>query len=140
MACKIVKAQVCLNTCGDTLFDQRDGQPSTAERTCLRRMYSNPERVIGALWALRNSSGTGLSPLTANHARTASVSKIRGPGPGRADKTVSQSGSYVDLPEAERRRAADLRAESTRVHGEFVITPPLASEITRDNVPAIHTI
>src|SRR5215831_1532656 len=68
VACKMVRAQECLNTCGDTRFDNRDGQRFAAEPTCLRRMYSKPERVSGWLLALRNNSGTRFSPLTPSHA------------------------------------------------------------------------
>src|SRR5213593_1109884 len=42
VACKMVRAQECLNTCGETRFDNRDGQRFAAEPTCLRRMYSKP--------------------------------------------------------------------------------------------------
>ena len=73
VACKTVSAQVCRSTCGETRFVDREGQRFSAVRTCLRRMYSNPERVIGSLRALRNSSGTKTLPLTAIHARSADV-------------------------------------------------------------------
>src|SRR5260370_37477656 len=71
VAWRIVIAQVCLNTWGDTRFDAREGQRFSAIWTCLLRMYSNPARVIHPSRALTNSSGVGTSPLTDSHARTA---------------------------------------------------------------------
>src|SRR5580658_1432985 len=73
VACKRVKAQVCLNTCGDTRLIASEGQCSLAARTCLRRVYLKPERVKDSPRPLTNSSGTGAVPLTANHARRAAV-------------------------------------------------------------------
>src|SRR5215469_1340359 len=73
VACRKVKAQVCLRTCGCTRFVVSEGQCCFAVRTCLRRMYSNPERVKDSPRALTNSSGTGTVPLAANQARSAEV-------------------------------------------------------------------
>jgi hypothetical protein len=66
VACKTVSAQVCRSTCGETLFVDREEQRCSAVRACLRRMYSNPERVMGSPRALIKSSGTKALPLTAN--------------------------------------------------------------------------
>src|SRR5690348_2176387 len=71
VACRIVIAQVCLKTCGDTRLDAREGQRFSAMRTCFRRIYSNPARVIHPLRALINSSGAKTSFLTESQARTA---------------------------------------------------------------------
>src|SRR5271166_968718 len=73
VACRTVKAQVCLRTCGYTRFVVSEGQRCFAVRTCLRRMYSKPERVKDSPRALTNSSGTGTVPLAANQARSAEV-------------------------------------------------------------------
>jgi len=73
VACRKVKAQVCLRTCGCTRFVVSEGQCCFAVRTCLRRMYSKPERVKDSPRALTNSSGTGTVPLAANQARSAEV-------------------------------------------------------------------
>ena len=73
VACKIVNAQVCRSTCGETRFVDREEQRFSAVRVCLRRMYSKPERVMGSARALTNSSGTKTFPLTANHARSTDV-------------------------------------------------------------------
>ena len=59
VACRTVKAQVCLRTCGCTRFVASEGQCCFAVRMCLRRMYSKPERVKDSPRALTNSSGTG---------------------------------------------------------------------------------
>jgi hypothetical protein len=50
-----------------------DGHRSLAVWTCLRRMYSTPERVKDAPRPLTKSSGTCAVPLTANQARSAVV-------------------------------------------------------------------
>ena len=71
VACNIVSAQVCRSTCGDMRFADSDGHRTAAARTCLCRMYSNPDRVIGSPRALRNSSGAGTVLRTASHARNA---------------------------------------------------------------------
>jgi hypothetical protein len=71
VAWRIVIAQVCLKTCGDTRFNAREGQRLSAMQTCFRRMYSNPARVIHPRRALINSSGAEISPLTESQARTA---------------------------------------------------------------------
>src|SRR5215510_15609980 len=79
VACKIVIAHVCRNTCGETCLAESEGQRFSALRTCLHRMYSNPERVIGSLRALRNNSRAWTLPLTASQARKAeAVSFHRG--------------------------------------------------------------
>jgi hypothetical protein len=54
VACRKVKAQVCLRTCGCTRFVVSEGQCCFAVRTCLRRMYSKPERVKDSPRALTN--------------------------------------------------------------------------------------
>src|SRR3984957_2390295 len=71
VACRMVRAQVCLRTCGETRLDESVGQRVSAVWTCLRRMYSKPARVITSLRALRNSSGTRTTPRTDSQARTA---------------------------------------------------------------------
>jgi hypothetical protein len=76
VACRIVIAQVCLETCGDTRFDAREEQRFSAMRTYFRRMYSNPARVIHPLRALINSSGTRTSPLTESQARIAEAISV----------------------------------------------------------------
>ena len=73
VACKIVIAQLCLSQCGETRFDNRDGQCFAAVWTCLRRMYSKPERVRGLRRALTRSSRPCTVPLTASQARSAAV-------------------------------------------------------------------
>ena len=73
VVCKIIIAQPCRNQCGETRFDDRAGQRFAAVWTCLRRMYSKPERVIGSPRALRNSSGTEALPRIVNQARNADV-------------------------------------------------------------------
>src|SRR6266568_4240230 len=73
VACRTVRAQVCLSTCGDTRFVTSDGQRCLAVRTCFLRMYSKPERVRDSPRVLTNSSGTSGLPLTANQARSAAV-------------------------------------------------------------------
>src|SRR6266700_5684122 len=73
VAWRRVNAQVCLITCGDTRFVASDGQCCLVVRTCLHRMYSEPERVKASPRALTNSSGTDTVPLTANQARSAAV-------------------------------------------------------------------
>ena len=70
VACRTVRAQVCRSTWGEMCFFDRDGQLTAAVRTCLQRMYSKPERVIGSPRALKNSSGTEAEPLIDNHARS----------------------------------------------------------------------
>ena len=71
VAWRIVIAQVCRRTCGDTRFDEREAQCFSAVRTCFLRMYSNPARVIHPSRALINSSGARTSPLIDSQARTA---------------------------------------------------------------------
>lgn len=51
VACSTVRAHVCLSTCGDTRFVDREGHAFTAVWTYLSRMYSKPERVRG--WRVR---------------------------------------------------------------------------------------
>src|SRR5439155_20215207 len=46
VAWRTVRAQVCLRTCGDTRFVDKEGQILVAVSTCFFRMYSNPERVM----------------------------------------------------------------------------------------------
>src|SRR6266851_5574870 len=57
VACSTVRAQVCLNRCGNTRFVASEGHRCLAVWTCLRRMYSMPERVKDAPRALTKSSG-----------------------------------------------------------------------------------
>src|SRR5580698_6767071 len=71
VACKMVSAQVCLRTCGETRLDESVGQHCSAEWTCFWRMYSKPARVIASLRALRNNSGTWTLPRTESHALNA---------------------------------------------------------------------
>src|ERR1035438_4114426 len=71
VACSMVRAQVCLRTCGETRFDESVEQRVSAVWTCLRRIYSKPARVMASLRALGNISGTRTSPRTDSHARTA---------------------------------------------------------------------
>jgi len=73
VACRTVSAQVWRRTCGETRFVAKERQRPAAAWACLRRMYSNPARVMGWPRALGNSSGTRIGPLTANHARNADV-------------------------------------------------------------------
>jgi DNA replication protein DnaC len=44
VAWSTVRAQVCLRTCGDTRFVDREGQTLAAVSACFSRMYSNPDR------------------------------------------------------------------------------------------------
>ena len=46
VACSTVSAQVCLSTCGDTRFVEREGHAFVAVLTCLSRTYSKPDRVM----------------------------------------------------------------------------------------------
>jgi hypothetical protein len=71
VVCKILIAQLWRNQCGETRFANRTGNCFAAVLTCLRRMYSKPERVIGSPRALRKSSGAGIAPLIVNHERKA---------------------------------------------------------------------
>src|SRR5215471_5405504 len=69
VACSTVSAQVCLSTCGDTRFVDKEGHAFVAVLTCLSRMYSKPDRVMAWPRALRKSSGVGAGPRIASHAR-----------------------------------------------------------------------
>ena len=51
VACRRVKAQLCLSTCGDMRFVVSESQCRLAAWTCFRRMYSTPERVKDSLTA-----------------------------------------------------------------------------------------
>src|ERR1035441_10101810 len=77
VACSMVRAQVCLRTCGETRFDESVEQRVSAVWTCLHRMYSKPARVMASLRSLGNSSGTRTSPRTDSHARTADAVSFR---------------------------------------------------------------
>src|SRR5260370_4327117 len=49
VTCRKVKAQMGLRTCGCTRFVVSEGKCCFAVRTCLRRMYSQPERDLESL-------------------------------------------------------------------------------------------
>src|SRR5665213_3692307 len=71
VACSVTRAAVCLRTCGDIRLSASDGHLLIAARTCLRRIYSKPDRVMAPPRALTNSSGTDVVDLIDSHARKA---------------------------------------------------------------------
>ncbi len=73
VAWSTVRAHVCLNRWGNTRFVASEGHLCLAVWTCLRRMYSMPERVKDSPRALTKSSGPRAVPLTASQARSAVV-------------------------------------------------------------------
>jgi hypothetical protein len=62
VAYSTVRAQVCLNRCGNTRLVASEGHLRLAVRMCLRKMYSMPERVKDAPRALTKRSGTRAIP------------------------------------------------------------------------------
>src|SRR6516165_12821792 len=62
-------ALVWRKTCGETRLCCNDVQVCAAVWTCLCRIYSNPERVIGKPRALTKSSRVESWPRTASQAR-----------------------------------------------------------------------
>ena len=61
VACKVCIAHERLRVCGETRFWQSEGCLALAVRTCLARMYLNPDLVMRSPRALWNSAA--LPPL-----------------------------------------------------------------------------
>jgi hypothetical protein len=57
VACNVDIAHECLKLCGDIRFFANDGCLALAVRTCLSRMYSNPDRVMASPRMLGKRAG-----------------------------------------------------------------------------------
>ena len=113
VAWSTVRAHVCLNRCGNMRFVASEGHRCFAVWTCLRRMYSMPERVKQAPRALTRSSGTRAVPLSA--ALRSRREKRSTPGSGPA---ASPLGLRDALPSHGRGpRRSSLRDDAEAVKG-----------------------